>query len=404
MMRHILLLCHRIPYPPDKGDRIRSYHLLRQLARNGAVDLGFTADEPVPESHFRRLHELCRRVACGRLPGARRWLQGSANLLLGRSITEGLFDSRPLHRKIDDWLRDTEYDAIVCFSSSMLPYVLGRGLDHRLIVDLVDVDSQKWFDYADRSRGLTSRLFRIEGRRVREMEQRAAQSRAVVLITEAEAREYRRFCPEGRVVVATNGVDLEYFAPQDRPPQAGCVFVGYLDYRANVLGLQWFCENVWPEARRRFPQETFQIVGRNPTPAVAALERIPGVEVVGPVDDVRPYVAGARAVVVPLPVARGVQNKLLEAMSMGRCVVASSAALEGLAAIPGKHMLRADSAEEWVQSLTAVWSNAALRDEIGRQARRYAEQCHDWSTCLAPLASLVEPAAIERTREKKSVA
>src|SRR5262249_34278737 len=145
--RRILLLTHRIPYPPDKGDRIRSYHLLAYLARHGSVDLATLVDEEVSEATRAALEGLCRRLLIAPLSRQGRWFRAAANLVRGRSATAGLFHSRPFRCTVDAWLADTDYDAIVCFSSGVLPYVLHRGLGPRLIADLVDVDSQKWFDY-----------------------------------------------------------------------------------------------------------------------------------------------------------------------------------------------------------------------------------------------------------------
>lgn len=390
---HILFLCHRVPYPPDKGDRVRSYRLLRQLGDLGEVDLAFLTDEPVSGAARRHLREHCRQVASSPMGGWRRWPRAAWFRLRGRSATNGLFYSRALRQTIDGWLRQTDYDAVVCFSSSVLQYVLGRGVEHKLVVDLVDVDSQKWLDYAARNRPPLSWVFRGEARQVRRLEQRAAAGRAVGLVSEAEAELYRSIAPGANVVAATNGVDLEYFHPAPAPCATAiapnCLFVGYLDYRANVLGLQWFCREVWPELRRRFPEAVFRIVGRNAVAAVKELSMLSGVELVGAVDDVRPYLAAAAAVAVPLPVARGIQNKVLEAMAAGKAVVATTAALEGIACTHEHDALRADTPKEWIAALSTVWMDQGVQASLGANARRYVEQYHHWSQCLRPLIEAV---------------
>jgi glycosyltransferase involved in cell wall biosynthesis len=192
--------------------------------------------------------------------------------------------------------------------------------------------------------------------------------------------------------VINNGIDLASFSPRhdvehevERP---GCIFVGYLDYRANVIGLQWFCQNVWRELVRIHPGATFSIVGRNATREVRRLESIPGVEVVGSVNDVRPLIAGTNIVVVPLLVARGIQNKILEAMAMGKAVVASPAALAGIGARPGKEIIEADAPGEWIARIVDLWGDAQRRRQIGEQARRFVETHHDWRHCLAPLVNM----------------
>ncbi|MDQ2621617.1 MAG: TIGR03087 family PEP-CTERM/XrtA system glycosyltransferase [Actinomycetota bacterium] len=388
--RRILMLVHRVPYPPDKGDRIRSYHLLEHLARLGAVDLAYLCDEPTAADGLEVLGRLCRRVEGVPVSRVWRWVRAARSLVLGRSLTAGLFESPVLRSLVGRWVSETAYDAVVCFSSAMLPYVLGQGLESRLIVDLVDVDSQKWRDYAGRASGPKAALFRLEGRRVQALEQAAGAARAVVLVTGAEADLYRRFCPEAPVETIPNGVDLNFFQPMPGTAEPlGCVFVGQLDYRANVLGLEWFCREAWPAIRAQRPEATFEIVGRNPTAAVRSLGTLPGVRVVGSVADVRPYLASARVVVVPLPVARGVQNKVLEALAMNRALVASPAALEGLALVPGRDALVAASGDDWARCIAALWDDPDRRDDLGRNGRRFVEAHHHWKTCLGRFDELI---------------
>lgn len=384
------MLVHRVPYPPDKGDRIRSYHLLEYLARLGEVDLAYLCDEPEAADRLEALGRLCRRVEGVPVSRVWRWTRAVRSLVLGRSLTAGLFESPALRSLIERWLSETSYDAVICFSSAMLPYVLGRGLESRLIVDLVDVDSQKWQDYAGRASGPKAALFRLESRRVQALERAAGAARAVVLVTAAEADLYQRFCPEASIATIPNGVDLDYFRPAAATSEPlGCVFVGQLDYRANVLGLEWFCREVWPTIRAHRPEATFEIVGRNPGAAVRRLGALPGVQVVGTVADVRPHLARARIVVVPLPVARGVQNKVLEALAMGLAVVASPAALDGLGLVPGRDALVAAGSDDWGPCLAALWDDPVRREELGRNGRRFVETYHHWKTCLGRFDELI---------------
>ena len=381
--KRILFLAHRVPYPPDKGDRIRSYNVLAHLAEAGTVDLAFLTDEPVGAATRDALSRLCRRVEAVPLSRQGRWCRAARSLLCGRSLTEGLFEAPELRRVVDSWVTETSYDSVVCFSSGVLPYVLGRGLEPRLVVDLVDVDSQKFLDYADRAVGPKALLFRIEGNRVRSLERAAGRARAVVLVSEAEAALFRRFAEDAQVQAIPNGVDLEYFRPRaDASEAATCVFVGQLDYRANVLGLQWFCREVWPAIHEVLPDATFEIVGRNPVQSVRRLSAVPGVQVIGPVADVRPHVAAARVVVVPLPVARGIQNKVLEALAMARPVIASPQALEGLNVMPGRDALAAETPDEWTRAVVGLWGDPTLRGDLGRAGRAFVEKNHHWGTCL----------------------
>jgi sugar transferase (PEP-CTERM/EpsH1 system associated) len=387
---NVLYLVHRLPYPPDKGDRIRAFHLLKYLARYSAVTLACLADEPVEDNACSALERYCERVAIIRL-GHARWLRAFASALRGQTITEGVFYTPALAAMVRRWAQETEFQACVASASSMVPYLSVKELQMvPAIVDLVDVDSQKWLDYAAASRGPKAWLYRMEGQRLRGLEKDLPLwASAITLVGKAEADLYRSFCAPGPVHVVTNGVDLDYFQPCADSGGEGCVFVGALDYRPNVDGANWFCREVWPEILRRRPDTKLRLVGRRPAPAVRRLGELPGVEVVGQVADVRPQVAGAAVVVVPLQIARGVQNKVLEALAMARATVASPQSLAGLRAKPGVHLMEAASPEQWVEVLLQLLDNQDLRRRLGAAGRRYVEEHHRWSGCLEPLGRLL---------------
>lgn len=402
-MKRLLYLVHRNPAPPNRGHRIRSFHWLDYLARRAEVDVAFLADEPVDEALKITLRGRCRRFAFVPHWGRGRYLQGLASLALGRTATEGLFRSRALRHLVRKWAGDTPYDAVIVYCSSMVPYVSAADLwQSRIVVDLVDVDSQKWFDYAACARGPLRALFRLEGRRLRRLEASLPQrAGAVCLVSEAEREVFQRFCPAENVLAVGNGVDLELFSPQarlpdvlmPRPPESEgptCVFIGALDYRANVDGVCWFVQQVWPAVRQRFPEAVFRLVGARAGGAITAVARRPGVELVGDVPDVRPYLASATAAVIPLRVARGIQNKVLEAMAMARPVVASSEALEGIDAEPGRDVCRADTPDEWIEQIARVFGNAAYASCLGQAARQTIETQYAWPVRLAPLERLLE--------------
>lgn len=392
----ILYLVHRVPYPPNRGDRIRSYHLLRFLAEHAEVDLACLADEVVEPAQRAELSRLCRRVAIERL-GHGRWWRAARTLACGRSASEGLFDSPRLARTMTGWARQTRYDRAIAFCSSMVPYLNLPALrDIPAVVDLVDVDSQKWFDYAAGARGVKRGLFNWEGRRVRRLEQAAGRrASAVTLASAPEAAIYRQLCPRANTTAVINGVDLDYFgaargmASQNRS-HLECVFVGALDYKANIDGVVWFCRHVWPALYERYPSAVFSLVGRNPTPAVSRLADQPGVRVVGGVPDVRPYLAGASVVVAPLQVARGIQNKVLEALAAGKAVVASPQALEGIDLTVDRHARRADSPSAWVDAISELFADAKVRDRLGAAGRLLVETDYAWTPRLKPLEQLLK--------------
>jgi sugar transferase (PEP-CTERM/EpsH1 system associated) len=275
----------------------------------------------------------------------------------------------------------------------MVPYLrVGALLDVPAVVDLVDVDSQKWFDYGVAHRGPKSWLYHLEGRRLRRLEYGLPDwARAVTLVSEDEAILFRRRVrPADLVHAVTNGVDTDYFRPQPGVQERGCIFVGALDYAPNVDGIVWFCREAWPDIRRRHPGATLSLVGRRPAPAVRRLAGLPGVKLVGQVPDVRPWLAGAAVAVAPLRIARGIQNKVLEAMAMGKAVVASPHALSGLGVEPGTHALAATDGNQWADAVGALLDDDSLRRRLGAAGLCYVWDRHCWDACLGQFGTILD--------------
>jgi sugar transferase (PEP-CTERM/EpsH1 system associated) len=390
----ILYLVHRIPYPPNRGDRIRSYHLLRFLAARAEVYLGFLCEQQPGDQVLGSLRPHCVDLAAVPAGGAARWARGAAWLAAGGTATEGLFYRPALARAIQGWSTERPFDLIVAFCSSMAPYLdLPATRDVPAVVDLVDVDSQKWLDYAAQCTGPRRWLYALEGARLRRRECAIARrADGVLLVSRHEAELFGSFCDADNIHAVANGVDLDYFTPsacEQEVPPSSCVFTGALDYRANLDGLRWFCGEVWPGVRRRFREATFTIVGSRPGKEARRLASAPGVELAADVPDVRPYLASASVAVAPLRVARGIQNKVLEALAMRRAVVGTPQALSGLDVQPGAHLLEALSPEEWIDAISRLLEDAALREQLGRAGRRYVETEHSWEARLRPLASIL---------------
>jgi sugar transferase (PEP-CTERM/EpsH1 system associated) len=302
-----------------------------------------------------------------------------------------LFSSPGLRRVIRRWAAETRFRAAVASASSIAPYLRRDGLESApAVLDLMDVDSQKWLDFAAASRPPKRWLYRLEARRVRKLEAALpGWAKAVAVVSRAEADVYDSFAGIGAATVATNGVDLEYFKPADGPADRACVFVGAMDYLPNIDGAVWFAREAWPLVRRTFPGAEFRIVGRNPTPAVRALSALPGVVVTGSVPDVRPFVARAAVVVAPLRLARGVQNKVLEALAMAKPVVAAPPALAALGTVPGADVLAATTPAEFADAVCGLFADEERRRELGAAGRRYVEANHHWDRCLQPLLEKV---------------
>lgn len=388
----VLYLTHRVPFPPDKGDRIRNYHVLRELARRGRVWLACLADEPVPDNTRAALAGLCERVEVLPVSGKKRWLRAAWSLLTGRSLTEGAFEESGLDAVLKAWVPEAGFSAAVVSASSLAPYLRRNGLEKLPgVVDLVDVDSQKWFDFAASAKPPKRWLYKLEGRRVRTLEKELAETAtAVTIVSRAECDLFDSFTRPGCGTVATNGVDLDYFRPQpDTPTVPVCAFVGAMDYLPNVDGAVWFANEIWPRIRERSPTAEFRVIGRKPAPAVAKLAGLPGVVVTGSVPDVRPFVASAMVAACPIRIARGLQNKVLEAMAMAKPTVAAPAAIAALGVTVGEHLLSPTTPDEWVNAVCELFENAERRAELGMAAREYVEEHHHWDSCLKPLMDAV---------------
>lgn len=415
----VLFLTHRVPYPPNRGDRIRTFNFLRHLATQADVWLASFADEPVSDATWKMLHSICHRVAIVPVEKRMRWVRAGLSVACGGSISVGAFSSPRFRSFVSEWSRQTQFAATLSSSSALTQYQrLGALGDVPAYVDLIDVDSQKWVDYAANSSGWRKLVYRIEGQRLRAVESDLADwTRGICVVSDAEADIYRSFRKTELIRAVPNGVDLDYFTPQSdasRSPtpeveQNGCVFVGVLDYKPNVDGICWFAREVWPEVVRQRPDQKLRIVGREPVAAVRELASIPGLEVVGTVPDVRPYLTQASVAVVPLHIARGVQNKVLEALAMAKPVVASPEPLVGLDVHDGLDVFRAETKEQWVSALLRLFDDPVLRKEVGVAGQAYVTANHRWDQCLSSLSEFLglssqelasevdrEPAACER--------
>ena len=333
----ILFLAHRLPYPPNKGDKIRSFRELEALSQRHEVDLFCFYDQPEDRHYFPDVRRYCREFYVEKVswPGSR--ARALLAFVLGRPFTTAFFHSPGMARRVADALHSRNYDLIFVFSSSMAPYVESASHIPR-VLDMVDVDSNKWTQYADHTRSPISWLWRVEGRRLAEHEKRWARRFSVTLLcTPAETKILKSIVPDAKIEALHNQMDTSYFDSTtiEAPPEIAAwqpyiIFTGSMDYFPNVDAVTFFYREVFPLIRGALPQARFVIAGRNPTRAVRRLRRDPAVWVTGTVSDVRPYLRGASAAVAPLRIARGVQTKILEAMAMGLAVAVSSRAAKAL--------------------------------------------------------------------------
>ncbi len=397
-MKEILFLAHRIPYPPDKGDKIRSWHFLSGLARRFRVHVGTFIDDPRDWSHVEVLRSVCGEICVRPLTPGRARLRSLAGLLAGRPLTIDYYRDAGLAQWVRRLAAERPLAGVFVYSSSMAQYAedLPRVPASMRVLDLCDVDSDKWRQYSGRHSWPMNWVFGREARRLEDMERRYCSTfDATLVIAEAEAAMLRGIAPGAadRISVLPNGVDTDYYDPRPERPSpfpadaSPVVFTGAMDYLPNIDGVTWFSDEILPAVRALLPGTQFWIVGSNPAPEVTALGQRAGIVVTGRVADVRPYLAHAAVVVAPLRIARGVQNKVLEGLAMGRPIVATPNAVQGIPALGGRELAVAGSAVEFVDRVVAAIRTGSVAS-VGA-ARAFVESHHAWPTQVDRLASLL---------------
>ncbi|HEX8620695.1 MAG TPA: TIGR03087 family PEP-CTERM/XrtA system glycosyltransferase [Allosphingosinicella sp.] len=393
MMADILFLAHRIPFPPDRGDKIRSFHELKHLAGLGRVHLACFADDEADAANLAGLRQAIGPAlgeAHVEVRRTSRLAAGVRALAEGRPVSLALFDSASLRGFVSDQLASGRIGTVFAWSGQMGQFV-PAGAAARFVMDFGDVDSAKFEAYGAGG-GAMAWVHRREGRKLAGFEREvAARADVSLFVSEAEAALFRARSGLGGADVRAlqNGVDLDYYDPQagfERLGERGqlIVFTGQMDYAPNIDAVRWFAAEVMP----LLPEARFAIVGRRPAEAVRRLAG-PRVVVTGEVADVRSWLAAADVVAAPLRIARGIQNKVLEAMAMARPVVASPAAFEGIEAEPGRHLLVAGSAEAQAQAIAALLGDPERAKAMGRAARARIVEAYRWDARLAALGEIV---------------
>ena len=384
----LLFLAHRAPFPPDRGDKIRSYHILRHLAARARVHLIAFAEDPAD----RHIPEDLRQSLASATIVPRTKSRGRAAveaLATGKPVSLTAFADPRMRQAVRTALQAHAIEAVYCFSGQMAQYLPASG--PRTIMDFVDVDSAKFAGLAEHGALPLRWLMRREARLLGQVERVVAtRATASLFVTDAEAALFRAGGGVGDIRAIENGIDAAVFDPAIVAPVAEAepliVFTGQMDYRPNVDAVTWFAHQVLPRIRQHHAAARFAIVGRAPTADVSALAG-PAVIVTGAVDDVRGWLARACVCVAPLRLARGIQNKVLEAMAMARPVVASRAAAEGID--HGGTIRVADGADACADQVVALIGNRVAADALGATARARVLARYDWDARLAPLDGLL---------------
>ncbi len=397
-MADLLFLTQRLPYPPIKGEKIRPLQILKYLARSYDVHLGCLIDDPSDAEYIPTVAAMCRDIHVARLDRRVAKLMCLRGLLTGESLSVTFFRAKPLARWVRGVIETVRPEVIFINSGNMAPYVLDLPSTGARLVDLADVDSEKWRAYAETTAGPMRFVYQREWRKVAALERRIATECDVSsFVSNAEAALFASLHPDcaDRILGVSSGVDHRYFDPDlEHAPVydtavPNYVFTGTMDYPPNVDAVVWFAKDILPAIRRGLPDARFHIVGNAPNADVQRLAEIDGVFVTGRVPDVRPYVAHATACVAPMRIARGIQNKVLEAMSLARPVVVTSGALEGIAATPGREVMLADTAETFADACVRLADGDPAG--IGASARACVLRDYDWSATLRRFDAILRP-------------
>jgi polysaccharide biosynthesis protein PslH len=398
MMAEILFLAHRIPWPADRGDKIRSYNYLQHLAQLAPIHVGAFADDDRDMGFAQEMEPNFASVYVEKRSKSQ-WRAGLDALWSGKPVSVESFASHDMATWVHDLLKSNAISHIFVFSSQMAQYI-PDDFAGRVIMDFVDVDSAKFESYAVGGNPLMRWVNKREGRLLSAFEHQVARrADASLFVSEAEAALFRRRSGLGvdKIIAIGNGIDTVTYDPtadipraKGIPPGMLIMFTGQMDYRPNIEAVEDFAHNAMPAIRREHAEAKFVIVGRNPSDSVKALAKLDGVIVTGAVDDVRSWLSAAAVVVAPLRIARGIQNKVLEAMAMAKPVVASSAAAEGIAAADNIHFHVAANTGEEISRCCALLSDPDAAKRLGISARLHVVQNYSWAGQLAPLNALMQ--------------
>ena len=406
-MPDLLFLAQRLPYPPTKGEKIRAFHDLKYLAQWYDIHLGCLVDDPEDMAYVDTLRPMCRDIHVGRVNRRLGRVTCLRGLLTGEALSVTYFRDRGLAEWVRGVVETIRPVVTFVYSSNMAPYILDLPVTGTRVVDLVDVDSEKWRAFAETTNGPMRLVYRREWHKIAALERRIAQECDLsAFVSDAEAAVFARQNPDctARIRGVSNGVDHRYFDPVlDYPPvydttRPNYVFTGTMDYPPNADAVIWFATEILPLIRRTLPDAQFHVVGSSPSPEVLKLTRLDGVFVTGRVVDVRPYIAHATAGVAPMRIARGIQNKVLEAMAMARPVVLTAGALEGIDANPVTETILADTAVSFAAACCRM-ATTTDGDTIGAAARNRIIRDYDWDATLRRFDDILRPARASRLAE-----
>jgi sugar transferase (PEP-CTERM/EpsH1 system associated) len=399
-----------MPFPPNRGDKIRSYHILKALADIAPVHVATLAEDERDLSHEGHLDEVAKSH-CLAVRSKSLWRAGLEALASGKPVSLTAFHHGGLQDYVSRVLESQRIDTIYVFSGQMGQYI-PASYSGRVVLDLVDVDSAKFEAYGKSGfplkRWVNMRESRLLAREEARLARRADET---LLVSEAEVDLFKsrfRAHTGARISALGNGIDTGFFDPaivQPAPALSSSVgpnivFTGQMDYAPNIVAALRLMQNILPRIRQRYPEAQCHIVGRNPASSLLARDRYDGCRIWGEVDDIRPFIAAADIVIAPLSIARGVQNKVLEAMAMARPILLTSAAATGIGGRDGVDLVIADTDQALAERAVRLLDEPATRSAMGEAARRFVIQNRNWQAMLAPLSELIDcnPAVVAERR------
>lgn len=390
-MKPVLLLVHRIPYPPNKGDKIRSFHILKYLANRRDVILGAFVDDPSDWQYVSFLRRYTKKqFILPRNSHFRASIRYGFALLKHQPLSNAIYKNEKMQNWVSDVIQTDKIKDVLVFSSQMAQYI-EKEKNLNKIIDFVDVDSLKWEQYSQQMTGLKRWIYKREANTLSSFEKNTAQrSRVSIFVTENEVNYFKnRSKLTENIISLGNGVDTDYFSPQHvyaspftKEKICRFVFTGMMDYWPNVDAVIWFTENVLPKLREAGMSFKFYIVGGNPDDKVKKLSQLPDVVVTGRVPDMRPYLFYADFSVAPLRIARGIQNKVLEALSLNCPIIVSPFALEGINLPKHNNIRVAKSESQWIDSIKTLSQSAKPH---GENTHQMIQKQYSWDSALAGL-------------------
>ena len=402
----ILVLTHRLPYAPNRGDRLRVFHILQYLRQRAEVELVSLVHDDHEARHVADVKAFLPHVTAVRVPKWQNRVRAAATLLTNRPLTHALLDAPGLTMALARIVEARPPDVVFAYCSGMARFAMQPPLDHiPMVLDFVDVDSRKWQDLAGASRAPLSWIYQREGATLGAFEAAAAtHAAAALVVNEREADNARALAPMANVRVLLNGVEIDRLRPPLTPSnRSRVVFCGMMDYSPNHDGMMWFLRSVWPLVRASRPDATLAIVGANPLPALTQqCANDSSITITGRVDDVREWLWDSAVAIAPLQVARGVQNKALEAIAAGLPVVLTDAVAGGLPPETMSASRIANTADQFAEHVIGLL-------QLAPSTRRNIAASSDlanlrWGRTLEPLMPILERASSTDHRLQSAVA